>query len=186
MIIYLSLDKNIVNHCLKGQSSTYMADWEIKKPLGQCYGTQEPFEPGQEYYAALVETEQGLVRRDYSIGYWQEHKPAVYCYWKTRMTRPEQKKKLFIDDEMLMAFFDRLADETDPEKINFRFVLTLILMRKRKLKYESSHIDSTGQELWTLRVTGQGRTETVVNPHLTEDQIEQLSGQMGQILQVEF
>jgi hypothetical protein len=102
------------------------------------------------------------------------------------MTRPEQKKKLFIDDEMLMAFFDRLANETDPEKINFRFVLTLILMRKRKLKYESSHIDSTGQELWTLRVTGQDRTETVVNPHLTEDQIEQLSGQMGQILQVEF
>ena len=31
-----------------------------------------------------------------------------------------------------MAFFDRLAEETEPEKINFRYVLTLILMRKRK------------------------------------------------------
>jgi uncharacterized protein YneF (UPF0154 family) len=26
----------------------------------------------------------------------------------------------------------------------------------------------------------------VVNPHLTEDQIEQLSAQMGQILQMDF
>ncbi len=163
-----------------------MADWEIKKTLGQCFGTETPFEPGQEYYAALVEGEQGLERRDFSLSYWQEHKPEVYCYWKSRMPHPEQKKKLFVDDEMLIAFFDRLAEETDSEKVNFRFVLTLILMRKRKLKYESSEIDAAGWELWTLRVTGQDRSATVVNPHLSEDQIEQLSGQMGQILQADF
>ncbi len=163
-----------------------MADWEIKKTLGQCFGTETPFEPGQEYYAALVESEQGLERRDFGIMYWQEHKPEVYCYWKSRMPHPEQKKKLFVDDDMLIAFFDRLAEETDSEKVNFRFVLTLILMRKRKLKYESSEMDAAGRELWTLRVTGQDRSATVVNPHLSEDQIEQLSGQMGQILQADF
>lgn len=163
-----------------------MADWEIKKTLGQCFGTETPFKVGQDYYAALVETEQGLQRRDYSIDYWNEHHPAVFCFWKSRMPNPEQKKKLFIDDEMLMAFFDRLAEETDPEKVNFRFVLTLILMRKRKLKYDSSEIGPDGSEVWLLRVTGQDRTEKVVNPHLTEDRIEQLSGQMGQILQVDF
>ncbi len=85
-----------------------------------------------------------------------------------------------------MAFFERLTDETEQEKINFRFVLTLILMRKRKLKYEASSTDEAGNEVWTLRVTGQDRMEKVINPHLSEDQIEQLSGQMGQILQVEF
>lgn len=163
-----------------------MADWEIKKTLGQCFGTGQPLEVGQEYYAALVETEQRLERHDYSIDYWNAEHPAVFCFWKSRMPSAEQKKKLFIDDEMLMAFFDRLAEETESEKVNFRFVLMLILMRKRKLKYESSKIDETGQEVWTLRVTGQDRFEKVVNPHLSEDQIEQLSGQMGQILQVDF
>jgi len=163
-----------------------MADWEIKKTLGQCFGTGKPLEVGQEYYAALVETEQGLERRDYSEDYWHQQPPEVFCYWKSRMANPEQKKKLFIDDEMLMAFFERLADETEQEKINFRFVLTLILMRKRKLKYDASASDDAGNEVWTLRVTGQDRLVKVINPHLSEDQIEQLSGQMGQILQVEF
>ncbi len=163
-----------------------MADWEIKKTLGQCFGTETPFGIGQEYYAALVEAEEGLERRDYSIDYWNAEHPQVFCFWKSRMANPEQKKKLFVDDEMLMAFFDRLAEETEPEKVNFRFVLTLILMRKRRLKYESSAIDETGNEVWTLRVTGQDRFEKVVNPNLAEDQIEQLSGQMGQILQVDF
>ena len=163
-----------------------MADWEIKKTLGQCFGTNKPIEAGQEYYAALVKTESGLERRDYSLEYWHEHSPTVFCFWKSRMPLSEQKKKLFIDDEMLMAFFDRLAEETEPKHIHFRFVLTLILMRKRKLKYDSSVIDDAGNEVWMLRVTGQDRMEKVINPHLSEDQIEQLSGQMGQILQVDF
>jgi len=162
-----------------------MAEWEISKSLGQCFGTQEVFVVGQEYYAALVETDEGLVRRDYSEEYWESEKPDVYCFWKTKMPDLEQKKKLFVSDEMLMTFFERLAEETEQEKINFRFVLTLVLMRKRKLKYDSSaNVD--GQEVWTLRITGEGRTVEVVNPNLTEDQIEELSSQMGQILQVDL
>lgn len=163
-----------------------MADWEIKKTLGQCYETGREFALGEQYYAALVEIETGqLERRDYSADCWERDKPAVYCFWKTKMPDSQQKKKLFIDDEMLMAFFERLTEETEQEKVNFRFVLTLVLMRKRKLKYESSDIKD-GAEIWTLRITGGDQRVQVVNPNLTEDEIEQLSSQMGQILQVDF
>lgn len=162
-----------------------MADWEIKKTLGECFGTGGAFEVGQEYYAALVEGEEGFERRDYSVEYWDQNKPETYCFWKTKMADSQQKKKLFIDDEMLMAFFERLAEETTEEKINFRFVLTLVLMRKRKLKYDSSEIKD-GKEVWSLRVTGQDRYVEVINPNLTEEQIEQLSGQMGEIMQVDL
>ena len=162
-----------------------MADWDIKKTLGQCFGTGEEFVVDQEYFAALVETEDGFERRDYSVGYWQENKPNAYCFWKTRMADPDKKKEIFIDDEMLLVFFDRLAEETDEDKINFRFVLTLILMRKRKLKYDSAQIKDD-KEVWTLKVAGQGREVEVVNPHLTEDKITELSSQMGQIMQMDF
>lgn len=159
-----------------------MADWEIKKTLGRCFGTERELAVGEEYFAALVQAEQGLERRDYCTEYWESSKPEVYCYWQSRIPNPEQKKKLFIDDAMLLAFFDRLATEAEQEKLNFRFVLTLILMRKRKLKYDSAKNDD-GREIWTMRVVGEDRFEDVVNPHLNEDQIQQLSEQMGQILQ---
>ena len=162
-----------------------MADWEIKKTLGVCCGTGLKFETGQEYFAALVETDEGLERRDYSTEFWEGEKPSVYCFWKTKLADPEEKKKIFVDDEMLMAFFERLAEETDQEKINFRFVLTLVLMRKRKLKYVSGRTEGDS-EIWNLRITGGDETVEVVNPNLTEDQIEQLSSQIGQILQVDL
>jgi hypothetical protein len=162
-----------------------MSEWEIDKPLGQCYGTGRKIEYGEEYFGALAVTEQGLQRRDFCAGYWLSQKPEVFCYWKTKLPHPGQKKARFVDDDMLMAFFERLAAENEQEKINFRFVLALILMRKRRLKYDSSQTGDN-KEIWRLRVTGDKEVVEVINPHLDEAQIEQLSSQMSRILQTEL
>lgn len=162
-----------------------MEEWEIDKPLGHCYGTGKKIGYGEEYFATLVETEEGLKRRDFCADYWQGKKPEVFCYWKTKLPQPDQKKHIFVDNEMLMAFFERLAEETGQEKINFRFVLTLILMRKRRLKYDSSRIEGD-KEIWRLKIAGENQFVEVINPHLNEQQIEELSTQLSQILQTDL
>ena len=162
-----------------------MGEWEIAQPLGQCSGTEKEIASGDEYIGALVETSEGLQRRDYCLDYWLERKPHVYCYWKTRIPLPDQKKHIFVDDDMLMAFFERLENETDPEKLNFRFVLALVLMRKKKLKYDSTRIENNS-EIWRLKIAGTDNYADVLNPRIDEEQIEQLSSQIGQILQTEL
>ena len=162
-----------------------MSEWEINKPLGQCYGSGKKIESGEEYFGALVKTEEGLQRRDFCAEYWESDKPDVFCYWKTKLPQPGQKKQLFVDDQMLMAFFERLERETDQEKVNFRFVLALILMRKRILKYDDTRIDD-GREIWRLRIVGDKQFAEVVNPHLDEEQVEELSSQIGEILQADL
>ena len=163
-----------------------MDEWEIDKPLGQCYGTGKKIECGEEYFGALVETEEGLQRRDFCDDYWEAEKPEVFCYWKTKLPSGDEKKQIFVDDEMLMAFFERLGTETEQEKINFRFVLALVLMRKRRLKYDSSK-SKDDKEIWRLRIVGSDKEFVeVINPRLDEEQIGQLSSQIGEILQVEL
>ena len=161
-----------------------MSEWEVDKPLGQCYGTSRKIEPGEEYFGALIEIEDGLQRRDFCADYWESEKPKVFCYWKSRLPRPDEKKQIFVDDNMLMAFFERLENETEQEKLNFRFVLALILMRKRLLKYEATR-DEDDKEIWRLRIVGDKSADNrieVINPHLDEEQVSQLSSQIGQIL----
>jgi len=58
-------------------------------------------------------------------------------------------------------------------------------MRKRRLKYDSSKTQD-GKEIWCLRISGDKQTVEVVNPHLDEEQIKQLSSQIGQILQTDL
>ncbi len=162
-----------------------MDEWEINKPLGQCYGTGRKIKHGEEYFGALVETGEGLQRRDFCVDYWESEKPGAFCYWKSKLPHPDQKKQIFVDDQMLMAFFERLENETEQEKVNFRFVLALILMRKRRLKYDATRVEE-GKEIWRLRIVGDKQIVEVANPHLDEEQIEQLSSQIGQILQTDL
>ena len=158
-----------------------MSEWEVDKPLGQCYGTGRKIEYGEEYFGALVEIDEGLQRRDFCADYWESEKPNVFCYWRSKLPHPDQKKQIFVDDEMLMAFFERLENETGQEKVNFRFVLALILMRKRRLKYDATRVEN-GKEIWRLRIVSEKEIVEVINPHLDEEQVEQLSSQIGQIL----
>ncbi len=162
-----------------------MGEWEINKPLGQCYGTGRKIEHGEEYFGALVEIDEGLERRDFCADYWESEKPNVFCYWRSKLPHPDQKKQIFVDDEMLMAFFERLEKETGQEKVNFRFVLALILMRKRRLKYDATRVEN-GKEIWRLRIVGEKEIVEVINPQLDEEQVEQLSSQIGQILQTDL
>ena len=163
-----------------------MDEWEINKPLGQCCGTGRKIDYGEEYFGALIETGEGLQRRDFCADYWESGKPDVFCYWRSKLPHPDQKKQIFVDDEMLMAFFERLGKETEQEKVNFRFVLALILMRKGRLKYDATRVED-GKEIWRLRIVGSDREFVeVINPRLDEEQIEQLSSQIGQILQTDL
>jgi hypothetical protein len=43
-----------------------------------------------------------------------------------------------------------------------------------------------GREIWRLRIVGDKQVAQVVNPHLDEEQVEQLSSQIGEILQTDL
>lgn len=162
-----------------------MDQWDIHRPSGSCHGTGSRIEPGQEYYAALVETENGLQRRDYSVEYWQENRPSVYCFWKTRMPAATSKRCTFVDEQMLEAFFERLATETDPERIAFRFVLALILVRRRRLRYEGTLVVD-GRQVWRLRWVGQKETVDVIDAQMDQEQIDEVTRQLSQVLRAEL
>ena len=58
-------------------------------------------------------------------------------------------------------------------------------MRKRYFKYDETK-NEDGNEIWRLRVVGEKDFVEVTNPHLDEEQIEQLSSQLGEILQTDL
>ncbi len=158
-----------------------MEQWQVQRGAGKCIGTEKELEPDEEYYAALLETKQGFERQDYSVEYWEENNPQVYCFWKTRVPIKDDKKKLFVDDGILINIFERLADEKEQIKINFRFVLALILMRKRLLKYEDTK-RTDDQEIWQMRFVRDKNIHEVINPQLNDQEIEKVSQELSAVL----
>jgi hypothetical protein len=162
------------------------AGYQIARPQGKCFVTGDPIEPGQKFMAALRETPVGFERLDISLGAWPSFDRAdVIGFWQTVMPRAEQKKKVFVDDQVLCEIFERLKDATEPAKLNFRFVLGLILMRKRMIVYETTRVDGD-REIWSVRFKGRDDQLDLLNPKLDEQQVVEVSQQLSEILNEEL
>src|SRR5205085_4590954 len=123
---------------------------------------------------------QGFERLDITLDAWPTFDRAeIIGFWQTVMPQPDQKKKVFVDDQVLADVFERLANTSEPAKLNFRFVLGLILMRKRLIVYESSRMEGD-REIWTVRVKGRDDRLDLLNPRLGEQEVLEVSQQLSE------
>jgi len=155
--------------------------WQVEPIKGRCAVTGAVIEQGQEFYTVLFEDGESFRREDYSASAWTGPPEGCFCTFKSRMPVKERRKKLFVDDDVLVNFFIRLAEETEPVRVQFRFVLALMLMRKRILKYDGSRVEN-GVEVWSMIMPKDQTTHRVINPALTDNQIGGVSEQLTAIL----
>jgi hypothetical protein len=198
--------------------------YEIPRTTGQCASTGRNLEPGEAYYAALVEISEqeqqeaqekgeklnalGVRRIDCSVAAWEGgNRPGddvVYCFWKSTVPAADEKKKLFVDNAVLMNLLERLADTEQEDRLAFRYVIALILMRKRLVRYDGAatkQVEADGQTIeqtwWTLTPKldlakgplGKWNPEAamaVLDPKLDESHIEQVTSQLGEILDADL
>lgn len=161
--------------------------YEIGKPMGRCHVSGGEITPGTRFIAALRETPTGFERLDLSLDAWRDFEPKseLLAFWQAVMPEPTKKAKLFVDDSVLCDLFERLAGADEPAKISFRFVLGLILMRKRLLIYEGTR-NVGGSEIWSVRLKGRSDPMEMVDPRLSEDQLGEVTQQLGQVLNSEL
>lgn len=177
--------------------SRFATDYHIARPTGQCAATGTLLEPGVSCIATLCEREddEGFDRFDFSEEAWDrgERPDRLFSYWRTVVPHPEEKKNPLVDDEVLLDLFTRLSEDERAQRQAFRFVLGLILMRKRLLKFEGRAIEPTDDggehEYWLMRAKGadpEAEPMRVANPHLTDDDVRELTDQLSEILQSEL
>lgn len=162
-----------------------MTDYEIARPTGKCHLTGRDLAEGERFYSAIFETADGFERRDFCEDAWEGPPPDALCHFQTRLPKKEERRRTFVDDEVLISFFQNLADATDPAKLRFRFVLALILLRKRLLKYERTLHQAEG-EFWEMRLMRDKSSHRVFNPVLTDEEIGSLTAQLGVVLSSPF
>jgi hypothetical protein len=162
------------------------AGYSIARAEGKCSVCGRVIETNEKLMAALRETPAALERVDVCLDCWKAFDRAnLLGFWQATMQPLAVKKKLFVDDDVLCELFERLAQTQEQVKINFRFVLGLILMRKRRIVYESTRRDGE-KEIWSVRFKGREELLDLLNPRLDEQQVGEVSLQLGEILNGEL
>lgn len=158
------------------------SDFEFAKATGKCAVTERPFNEGESYFAVLIEEQDGFVRRDYSSEAWTGPPAGCYCFWRARVPVKSRKSAIAVDLNLLVHLFQRLEGDESPARQQFRFVLALLLMRKRLLRFESTRREGGDLEQWSMRLVSDQSLHQVVNPSLTEEQIGALNQQLTALL----
>lgn len=147
--------------------------------------------PGDVVIAALIEgpAEGPLERVDYSLKAWEQgaRPERLFCFWRRCVHDSSAKPKPFVDDEELVALFDQLAEAEQDRQLAFRFILALILIRKRLLRHVGT--DRSGERPMMLVKRKGADAEAppveVVDPGMTAAAIEAATEQLGLVLRGE-
>jgi hypothetical protein len=158
-----------------------MTDYHIQPNTRRCAATGRELPPGARFYSVLLEENGKLVRQDFSAEAWTGPPSATFSVWAGKVPPREQAKQVRIDDEMLLDCFGRLGGQNEPDRVNFRYVIALLLMRRKRLKFEQVKTEG-GQELLQLRCTRTGVRHEVVNPRLTEDEMTAVQDEVFKVL----
>ncbi len=140
--------------------------------------------------AALVENEgtEELGRLDYSVGAWErgsrpEAPARLFAHWRGVFAPALGARKLLLNDDELLDLFEQLATADRTNQIAFRYVLALLLVRRRVLTYEGT-VEGV-MRVRVRRLAAEQAGEPIVevaDPKLDDETVAGVIEQLGEVV----
>jgi hypothetical protein len=161
--------------------------WNIRNRAHECARTGHLFEEGESFHTAIYfDTETGeFVRRDICLDAWEEElkERTPFSSWKSHYEKPEAPKaKVEITQkEGAESLLRRLIDEDHPATEHARYILALMLERKKLIVPKERKENENGIMLiYEHRKTGE--VFILRDPELRLDEVEGVQQEVATLL----
>jgi hypothetical protein len=160
-----------------------LSDWEIKPRSRHCARTQEAFDQGATIYTLLFRDRAGFRREDISEKAWQQIKQNVapFSFWKSKFQVPPPAAPEPMPKESVEELLRRLVREDLPEHLNARYVLAILLERKRTLKQVDIR-ESADEKILIYEHVKTGEAFIIPDPRLRLDQLDAVQQEIYSLL----
>ena len=155
-------------------------DWEIRRRSDHCTATQRPFLEGEFFYTALYREADGFRREDVC----EEARPALpadpapFSLWRSKFEMPPPPPPEPLGKQDAESILRKLIAENSDTTKNARYILALMLERKRLLK----PVESTDPDILVYERTGTGETFLIPNPRLSLAQVPEVQKEVSALL----
>lgn len=156
-------------------------EYEVQHCARRCTTTGREFAPGEEYYSVLVVEGADLKRYDYAADAWPGPPETALGWWKSRLPQRNANRKHWAPNDVMLDFWDQLAGQAD--KQDMRYVLTLLLVRRRVFRLEEEQRDPGGLETLVVHCPRRDATYEVPAVMPPPQRIEQIQEELAALLQ---
>ena len=157
-------------------------EWYIHKGAKDCMRCERLFEEEEEYFSVLYDNDNAYTRKDFCLHCWdtnQEGEP--FSFWKTKVQKKSEPVQKYAHTEVFYDLFVRSENEDNISNINFRYALSLYLMRKKVLTLLS--IDKThANEFLIFKDVKEDKEIKVLNPKLDKEGILEVKEEIGKLI----
>ncbi len=161
-------------------------DWSIQKRNDRCAVTGKVFEEGEQFVTVLYEEAAGFRREDLSEAAWQERQTSgalpPYSFWRSRFEAAPPPAPEPLGSHTAEEFLREYMADPTPQHANARYILAVMLERKRLLKETAVKHGEDGSLMRFYEHTKTGELFVVPDPQLRLDQIEEVQTQMSELL----
>ncbi len=158
-------------------------DWDIQSRASACTTCQDPFADKQSYHTLLSMTSAGYQRRDLCTEcYINAAREGVLSYWQGEYKMPPPPPPEPIEKNDAESLLRKLVESTDPNHAAARYILAVMLERKRILKHRDTTHEADGKELLIYEHAQTGESFTIPDPKLRLDQLVDIQQQVADLL----
>jgi hypothetical protein len=158
-----------------------LIEWKFQRRQARCRACETGFAEGERHASVLSITGEEIVREDVCVRCWTKREPSQdLFYW---FTRQELNRRRFqLDLATLEHLFLQLEAREEPKVRELRYILCLLLMRKRRLKLVRVAREAGVESLIVKRPR---RTETcsVVVFDFTPERVDELRRELIEIFE---
>jgi hypothetical protein len=160
-----------------------MTEWDIQPRAQACTGCQQPFADKQAYHTLLTFGAGGYQRRDLCPAcYPAAVREGATSYWQGEYKSPPPPAPEAIQKDTAESLLRKLCESNDPTQAPARYILAVMLERKRILRHRDTVAGEDGKELLVYEHAQTGESFTVPDPHLRLDQLQAVQQQVADLL----
>ncbi len=159
-----------------------MVDYHIQPNSRVCAASGRELKPGERYFSALLDEGGKFTRKDYAKEAWTGPPEGTFSFWTGKVPTPSETTKPRFDDDVLEDCFHRLEGQLEASQLNFRYVVALLLIRRKRFRFESTVTVAPGEEQIALTSVKTGEKYQIPNPHLSDAQMAQVQEEVFRVL----
>ena len=157
-----------------------MFDIEVQRCTRRCAKTDRQLGPGETFYSTLLVEGASVVRYDYSAEAWQGSPENALGWWKSQMPDRSAKKLHWAPNEVILDYFEQLQEQ--PDKQDVRYVLALLMVRRRIARLEETEVDDEAREVLVLYCPRSETQYKVPVADASQERIGEIQAELANLL----
>jgi len=150
---------------------------EVPRPSRICSISRREFHPNEPFFSVLTGERESCVRSDIAIEHWTEPPQECFGWWKSTVKHVSESTTQQVSGETLQSFFERLAQQ--PDEADTFYILTLLLLRRKLLRYEKESTDEQGNRVIEVYAFHADETYQVPVAMPSHERLEKIQQQLA-------